>query len=83
MSNKAQTSKNIELTGKLLDYLSRGKNIPNLPEDVSIVPFSRNNKKLNSANDKLVKVLNKEKPVAIAEEPKAEKKDWKIIPVNF
>ncbi|MDO8658629.1 MAG: hypothetical protein Q7K55_07835 [Candidatus Levybacteria bacterium] len=83
MSNKLQTSKNIELTGKLLDYLSSGKNSPNLPEDVSIVPFSKNNKKLNSANEKLVEILSKEKPVAIAEEPKTEKQDWKIIPVNF
>lgn len=83
MSTKLQTTKNIALTGKLLDYLSHGKNIPNLPEDVSFVPFSRNNKKLNSANEKLVEVLNQEKPVAIAEEPKAGKQDWKIIPVNF
>lgn len=83
MSTKLQTSKNIELTGKLLDYLSRGENIPDLPEDVSFVPFSRNNKKLNSANEKLVEVLNKEKPVAIAEEPKTGKQGWKIIPVNF
>lgn len=84
MSKKMQTSKNIELTHKLIKYLVKGKNVPDLPQDVSFVPFSKTDKKLNSANDKLLNALFKEdKPVAIAEEPKTNKESWKITPVNF
>lgn len=84
MSKKAQTSKNITLTHKLISYLVKGKNVPDLPQDVSFVPFSKNDSKLNQANEELLEVLNEEgKPVAIAEEPKTTKDAWKIIPVNF
>lgn len=84
MSKKQQTSKNIELTGKLLEYLSRGTDVPELPQDVSLIPFSNTDKRLNKANAELLESLSKEdKPVAIAEEPKTSKGSWKIIPVNF
>ena len=84
MSKKIQTSKNIDLTQKLISYLVGGKNVPNLPQDVSFVPFSKSDKKLNQANEELLESLSKEeKPVVIAEEPKANKGSWNIIPVNF
>lgn len=84
MSKKLQTSKNIALTHKLIKYIVKGKNVPELPEDVSFVPFSKNDKKLNKANEELLKSLSKEeKPVVKAEEPKTDKGTWKIIPVNF
>lgn len=84
MSNKMQTSKNIELTGKLLDYLTKGKNIPELPQDVSFVPFSNTDTRLNKANEELLAALSKEdKPVVKAEEPKSKKDSWVITPVNF
>lgn len=84
MSNKVQSLKNIQLTHKLLNYLVHGKNIPNLPNDVSFVPFSQNDQKLNKANEELLEELKKEnKPVVIAEEPKKTSGAWKIIPVNF
>lgn len=85
MSKKIQTSKNIELTHKLIAYLVKGKNVPELPEDVSFVPFSKTDQKLNHANEELLlEILYKEgKPVAIAEEPKTDKETWKIIPANF
>ena len=84
MSKKAQTSKNIDLTHKLISYLMHGKNIPNLPQDVSFVPFSKSDKKLNKANEELLENLTQEgKPVAIAEELKGGKDAWKIIPANF
>lgn len=84
MSKNAQTTKNIELTHKLLSYLVHGKNIPNLPKDVSFVPFSKSDKKLNKANGALLETLLKEqKPVAIAEEPKTSKDSWNITPANF
>lgn len=79
-----QTSKNIDLTHKLIRYLVKGKNVPELPQDVSFVPFSNTDKRLNKANEELLEALSKEdKPVAIAKEPKTIKESWKIIPVNF
>lgn len=84
MSKKAQTSKNIDLTQKLISYLVSGKNVPNLPQDVSFVPFSSTDKKLNKANEELLESLSKEeKPVAIAKEPKTNNGNWNITPVNF
>ena len=84
MSKNAQTTKNIELTHRLISYLMHGKNIPNLPKDVSFVPFSKSDKKLNKANEELLEVLSQEeKPVVIAEEPKASKGTWIITPANF
>lgn len=84
MSSKMQTSKNIDLTQKLMKYLVNGKNVPELPQDVSFVPFSQTDKKLNGANEELLEALSKgDKPVVIAEEPKNNKDNWKITPVNF
>lgn len=84
MSNKVQTEKNIDLSQKLIEYLVNGKNVPELPQDVSFVPFSKNDKKLNEANKELLESLSQQdKPLAIAEEPKSAKESWKIIPVNF
>ena len=84
MSKKMQTSKNIDLTQKLIAYLVGGKNVPVLPDDVSFVPFSKTDKKLNKANEELLEVLSKEdKPVVIAEEPQTDKDSWMLTPVNF
>lgn len=84
MSSKVQTSKNIDLTGKLLDYLVNGKNVPNFPGDTSFVPFSKNDKSLNAANEELLGSLVKDKnPVAKAQEPKNSRENWKITPLNF
>lgn len=84
MSKKMQTSKNIDLTHKLIEYLVKGKNVPDLPQDVSFVPFSKTDKKLNQANEELLESLSsKEKPVIKAEEPKTNSGVWKLIPVNF
>lgn len=84
MGTKTQTTKNIDLSYKLMDYLVNGEDVPVLPQDVSFVPFSKTDKKLNAANEKLLEVIFEEdKPVARAEEPQTKKEPWKIIPVNF
>ncbi len=84
MKIKTQTVKNIDLTEKLLAYLLRGKNIPSFPQDVSFVPFSKSDKKLNQANQELLEVISKEdKPVVIAQEPQTSKDSWSITPANF
>jgi hypothetical protein len=84
MSNKAQTSKNIELTHKFISYLLMAKSIPNLPKEISFVPFSKLDNKLNLANEELLESLTNEgSPVARVEEPKVNNGNWKIIPVNF
>lgn len=84
MSIKTQTVKNIDLTEKLIAYILKGKNLPHLPKDVSFVPFSKSDKKLNKANQELLETLSKEeKPVVKAEESKTNKGSWNIIPVNF
>lgn len=84
MSIKQQTDKNIALSEKLIKYLVHGKNIPELTQDVSFVPFSNTDTSLNKANAELLEVLSKEdKPVAKAQEPKNNKNNWKITPINF
>ncbi|MDO8508377.1 MAG: hypothetical protein Q7S27_01690 [Nanoarchaeota archaeon] len=84
MSTKIQTDKNIDLAGKLLKYLTQSKNVPELPQDVSFVPFSNTDKALNLANDELLeKISMDEKPVVKAEEPKNKNDSWIITPVNF
>ena len=84
MSTKMQTVKNIDLTEKLIAYIMKAKNLPNLPQDVSFVPLSKSDNSLNDANEKLLESLTKEdKPVAIAEELKGGKYSWKITPANF
>lgn len=84
MSKKQQTTKNIKLTYKLIQYLVNGKSVPELPQDVSFVPFSKNDKKLNQANEELLGSLyQKDKPVVRAEEPETNKGVWKLTPVNF
>ena len=84
MSKKVQTSKNIDLTHKLIAYLVNGKNVPDLPQDVSFVPFSKSDKRLNKANEELLESLYKEeKPVVIAQEPKTSQETWKITPPNY
>ena len=84
MSNKIQTQKNIDLTHKFIDYLMSATKLPKLPKDVSFVPFSKKDQKLNEANEELLAALSKEeKPVAKAEEPKSSSGNWTITPVNF
>ena len=84
MSKKVQISKNLELTQKLLKYLVKGKDVPELPQDVSFVPFSNTDKRLNKANKELLDSLSKEdKPVVMAEEPKSAKDSWKLTPINY
>lgn len=84
MSKKIQTSKNIDLTQKLIKYLMTGDDIPELPEDVSFVPFSKTDEKLNKANQELLEILSKEeKPVVKAQEPQTLNEAWKITPINF
>ena len=84
MSNKIQTKKNIGLTQKFNGFLKGPPRLPKLPRDVSFVPFSKEDKKLNEANEELLETLSKEdKPVARAEEPKSSNGNWIITPVNF
>lgn len=84
MGKKLQTAKNIELSHKLIQYLVKGKSVPDLPQDVSFVVFSKTDKKLNCANEELLESLYKEdKPVVRAEEPETNKGVWKLTPVNF
>lgn len=84
MSNKIQTEKNIDLTQKLIEYLVKGKDVPELPQDVSFVPFSKTDKELNKANEELlVNLSDKDQPLVRAEEPESKNQPWKIIPVNF
>lgn len=72
------------MSGKLIQYIVYGKDVPDLPQDVAFVPFSKNDKKLNQANEELLEVLSKEdKPVVRAQEPKTAKESWTITPVNF
>ena len=84
MSKDVQTKKNIDLTQRLIEYILKGKDVPELPQDVSFVPFSNDDNELNKANEELLESLSKEdKPVVKAEEPKNKKESWKIIPINF
>ena len=84
MSKNEQTSKNLALTYRLIDYISTGEDVPDLPPDVSFIPFSRSDKKLNKENEELLKLLSQdEDPVVMAQEPETEEGSWKLVPVNF
>ncbi len=84
MGKKVQISKNIELTHRFIEYLVKGTGIPDLPDDVSFVPFSKTDKKLNEVNEELLETLStEEKPIAKVEEPETKTGSWKITPVNF
>lgn len=84
MSTKTQTTKNLSLTYKLMKYLVKGSNMASLPSNVSFVPFSKTDKKLNKSNEELLENLVKEgKQVVKAEELEGRNMDWKITPVNF
>ena len=76
MSKKVQTSKNILLTQKLLDYLQTVK----YKKGYSFVVFSKNDKELNSENEKLAEGLRKEgKKIIKAKETGNKKNPWQLI----
>ena len=84
MSIKQQTDKNIQLINKLMKFIVKDKDVHSLPKDVSYVPFSNSDQKLNKANEILLKALQKEdRPVVKATEPSSNKGHWEITPVNF
>jgi hypothetical protein len=81
MSTRTQTTKNLDLVYKLMSYLVEDKNMSDLPDNVSYVPFSQSDKSLNKANEKLLKkILEEGNPVVKAEQVN---NSWKITPVNF
>lgn len=83
MSTKLQTTKNIDLTYKLMEFLLHANDVPSLPDDVSFVPFSKGDKKLNEENEILLQRITKEgKPVVKAEELSAQNNKWKITLIN-
>ncbi len=76
MSSKIQTSKNILLTQKLLDYLQTVE----YKKGYSFVVFSKNDQELNNANRKLAEGLKKEgKKIIKAEETGNKKSPWHLI----
>lgn len=84
MSTQIQTSKNIDLTYSLIDYIVNSKNLAALPNNVTFIPFSKHDKELNAENEKLLESLKtQDTPVAIAQEPRTPKEIWTITAVNF
>lgn len=84
MSNKKQTSKNLDLTNKLFDYLLKSNALLHFPKNASVVPFSKNNKKLNKENETLIENLKEEgRPIIIAREPKTKSASWKLTPLSY
>lgn len=84
MSTQIQTSKNIDLTHSLMDYIINSKNLVDLPQNVTFIPFSKHDKKLNAENEKLLELLKtQDTPIAIAQEPLNSKARWIITAVNF
>lgn len=76
MSKKIQTSKNILLTQKLLDYLQTAS----YKKGYSFVVFSKNDQELNTANEKLAEGLRKEgKKIIKARETGDKKSPWQLI----
>jgi len=75
MSKKTQTTKNIELTQKLLDYLSSNK----IRKGYSFVVFSKDDQKLNKANEKLASDLQKKGTKIVKAKETDDKKDpWHL-----
>ena len=76
MSKKIQTSKNILLTQKLLDYLPT----VSYKKGYSFVVFSKNDQELNNANEKLAESLKKDgKKIIKATETGDNNSPWRLI----
>jgi hypothetical protein len=84
MSTKTQAEKNLELSGKLADFLvSHPEVSKKLPDDASFVTFSAIDKNLNEVNKKLIKELLEEgKQVVKAQETNNEKQPWEFSPIS-
>lgn len=85
MSKKQQAKKNLTLTVKLTDYLAKNPEIDKYVWEggVSLVPFSANDKRLNSENEKLVEELLEEgKKVVKAKETQDKKNPWEFISIS-
>ncbi len=83
MSKKQQAQKNLNLTVKLTNYLTKHPELNKYvwgASGVSLVLFSATDKNLNKENEKLVEELKEEgKKVVKAEETKNTKEPWKFI----
>lgn len=82
MSKKQQAIKNMDLTGKLTDFLAaHPKDSKNFyASGGSVVPFSATDKALNKVNEKLVKdLLDEGKKVIKAKETKNKREPWQFI----
>lgn len=85
MSTKIQFQKNIDLSGKFMNYVVSGKaSVSNFPQGGSFVMFSAKDKTLNSANQKLVQNLTKkgQKVIKILETGN-KTKPWAFTPVAY
>lgn len=81
MSDKIQLNKNVELSGKLADYLAKSSSVLKKYKNSSYVVFSEKDIELNKVNEKLAKVLHKEgNKVVKAIQPKTSKGDWTFEP---
>lgn len=80
MSKNKQLEKNIELSGKLAEYIAANPSVvKSMPNEASFVVFSTGDKKLNEANKGLIASLKNEGKKVI----KATQKSSKTQPWSF
>ena len=73
--------KNIDLSGKLADFIARHPQaVKNHSDSASYIVFSEEDGKLNKANERLAKNLKKEGTEVIkAQKTKSRKEPWKFV----
>ena len=78
MTKTKQYKKNIDLSGKLAEYIiSHPKIVKDMPKDASFVVFASKDKELNKENQKLVLSLKSEgKKVVKAIQKQSKKDPW-------
>lgn len=78
MSTNKQTEKNIKLSHKLTTYLIKHPDISKkLPSDAAFVIYTRDDEKLNKANDVLLKgIIEEGRPVVKAKETNDISNPW-------
>lgn len=83
MSKATQTSKNLALTQKFLNYLISAKDLPNyLSYSNTYIIFSADDQELNKLNTKLLEdVLAEGKNVIKVEETGNKKSPWSFVQV--
>ncbi len=85
MTKQAQTSKNLKLSAKVAEYITKNPEmVKDFKGNLSFVVFSVKDSELNKANTNLVKKLKQEgKNVIKVQQTKNVDSPWKFVPLSI